>query len=42
LRDTEAAWFGKPGSIVLYDVTNTHFEGLCEANPKAAVNAVLK
>ncbi len=21
---------------MLYDVTNTHFEGLCEANPKAA------
>jgi transposase len=36
LRGTEAAWFDKPGSIVLYDVTNTHFEGLCEANPKAA------
>ena len=36
LRGTEAAWFDKPSSIVLYDVTNTHFEGLCEANPKAA------
>lgn len=36
LRGAEAAWFDKPGSIVLYDVTNTHFEGLCEANPKAA------
>lgn len=36
LRGAEAAWFDKPSSIVLYDVTNTHFEGLCEANPKAA------
>lgn len=36
LRGTEAAWFEKPSSIVLYDVTNTHFEGLCESNPKAA------
>jgi hypothetical protein len=22
-------------SIVLYDITNTHFEGLCKSNPKA-------
>jgi len=36
LRGTEAGWFDKPGSIVLYDVTNTHFEGLCATNPKAA------
>jgi len=36
LRGTEAGWFERPSSIVLYDVTNTHFEGLCAANPKAA------
>jgi len=35
LRQEEAGWFGEHGSIVLYDVTNTHFEGLCAANPKA-------
>lgn len=27
--------FSLQRSIILYDVTNTHFEGLCEANPKA-------
>jgi transposase len=27
--------FGSRGGIVLYDVTNTHFEGLCAKNPKA-------
>lgn len=36
LRGREATWFDTPSSIVLYDVTNTHFEGLCEANAKAA------
>lgn len=36
LRHEEAGWFGTHGSIVLYDVTNTHFEGLCASNPKAA------
>jgi len=36
LRGEEAGWFGQQGSIVLYDVTNTHFEGLCASNPKAA------
>jgi transposase len=36
LRCEEAELFGLRGSIVLYDVTNTHFEGVCAANPKAA------
>lgn len=35
LRGREKQLFGLRRSIVLYDVTNTHFEGLCEANPKA-------
>ena len=35
LRCEEAGLFGLHGSIVLYDVTNTHFEGVCAANPKA-------
>ena len=36
LRKEEASLFELTGSIVLYDVTNTHFEGLCKGNPKAA------
>jgi len=35
LRDNQAKLFESRGGIVLYDVTNTHFEGLCEKNPKA-------
>jgi hypothetical protein len=35
LRRREADIFCLQRSIVLYDVTNTHFEGLCEKNPKA-------
>ena len=35
LRARESDLFGAHGSIVLYDMTNTHFEGLCEKNPKA-------
>jgi len=35
LRRREAGLFESHGSIVLYDVTNTHFEGLCAKNPKA-------
>ncbi len=35
LRSREKQLFGLRRSIILYDVTNTHFEGLCEANPKA-------
>lgn len=36
LRDREKDLFSLQRNIVLYDVTNTHFEGQCEANPKAA------
>ena len=35
LRAREAGLFESAGSIVLYDMTNTHFEGLCARNPKA-------
>ncbi len=35
LRQRESDLFDSPGSIVLYDMTNTHFEGICEKNPKA-------
>jgi hypothetical protein len=35
LRRREADLFDSPGTIVLYDMTNTHFEGLCAKNPKA-------
>lgn len=35
LRKHEAGLFGSAGSVVLYDMTNTHFEGLCASNPKA-------
>ncbi len=35
LREREAGLFDSPGNIVLYDMTNTHFEGLCRKNPKA-------
>lgn len=35
LRDHEQSLFKLQRSVVLYDVTNTHFEGLCAANPKA-------
>lgn len=35
LRAREADIFGSAGGIVLYDMTNTHFEGLCKRNPKA-------
>jgi transposase len=35
LRDTERTLFSSRRKLVLYDVTNTHFEGLCESNPKA-------
>jgi len=35
LRDHEQSLFTLQRSVVLYDVTNTHFEGLCAANPKA-------
>ena len=35
LRQREKDLFSLRRSVVLYDVTNTHFEGLCEDNPKA-------
>lgn len=35
LRCGEQELFNLRRSIVLYDVTNTHFEGLCQGNPKA-------
>jgi len=35
LRAKQSDLFGAAGSIVLYDITNTHFEGLCKKNPKA-------
>jgi len=35
LRRKEKQLYGLRRNIVLYDVTNSHFEGLCEQNPKA-------
>jgi transposase len=35
LRRIEADLFSTQGGIILYDVTNTHFEGECQQNPKA-------
>ena len=35
LREREADLFSLSRSVILYDVTNTHFEGICEKNPKA-------
>lgn len=35
LRKAQDGLFGSRGGIILYDVTNTHFEGVCKANPKA-------
>jgi len=35
LRESEQELFNLRRSIVLYDMTNTHFEGLCQSNPKA-------
>lgn len=35
LRDAQRGLFGNRSGIVLYDVTNTHFEGVCANNPKA-------
>jgi len=35
LRARERELFDLGRSIILYDVTNTHFEGVCKANPKA-------
>ena len=35
LRTHEADLFATGGSVILYDVTNSHFEGECSKNPKA-------
>jgi transposase len=35
LRTREENLFGQRRGVILYDVTNTHFEGLCAGNPKA-------
>lgn len=35
LRAKQPELFGLKRSVILYDVTNTHFEGLCQSNPKA-------
>lgn len=35
LREHEKDLFDLKRSLILYDVTNTHFEGLAKANPKA-------
>jgi len=35
LRNFEADLFSTRGGVILYDVTNTHFEGECQQNPKA-------
>lgn len=35
LREHERDLFSSKRSIILYDVTNTHFEGVCAGNPKA-------
>ena len=35
LRNREADLFSLSRKIILYDVTNSHFEGLCKSNPKA-------
>jgi hypothetical protein len=35
LRDHEQTLFDLQRSLVLYDGTNTYFEGICAANPKA-------
>jgi hypothetical protein len=37
LRKGEAGLFGLASSIALYDITNTHFEGLCHKNPRPAM-----
>lgn len=36
IRQRQGELFQLDRTIVLYDLTNTHFEGLCKENPKAA------
>jgi transposase len=35
LRRAQAQHFNLSRTVLLYDLTNTHFEGVCKANPKA-------
>lgn len=35
LREAQARHFGLQRTLVLYDLTNSHFEGACRKNPKA-------
>lgn len=35
LRNKQQDLFSLKRSVILYDVTNTHFEGVCQKNPKA-------
>lgn len=35
LRERQSTFFNLNRTVLLYDLTNTHFEGLCSANPKA-------
>lgn len=35
LYESERTYFGGESSLILYDLTNSYFEGSCEANPKA-------
>jgi len=35
LRERQSSLFNLTRTVLLYDLTNTHFEGLCKRNPKA-------
>jgi len=35
LRERQRSLFNLERTVLLYDLTNTHFEGLCQRNPKA-------
>jgi len=35
LRERQSSLFNLGRTVLLYDLTNTHFEGLCKRNPKA-------
>jgi len=35
IRDRQGKLFGLDRTILLYDLTNSHFEGVCASNPKA-------
>lgn len=39
LRERQTQIFGLRRTILLYDLTNTHFEGACRSNPKAVRGA---